>query len=545
METKYFLLGYYVMALAMTLVSCEKKNDSWLSFDYIAVQMSKGDNWSIIDKDGNEVVKEEYSIDAKISPVYDGAFWVYTNGKAQLYSVDQPKKPLIDEEFTNATRFEAGVTVVSNPNHPIRILNTKGETVATLANYIKRCGAFNKEGYAIILANNNKYGSIDKQGNIVIKPEYTDLESFAGDVLLAKENEDSKVWYILDVKGNKTGEIPIDENFTNKKFYSCGEGKIFVGDKNEEGTGYRCYVYDNTGKKLFEIKKANTITLDVYKDGFMPFGNDDDGNRTYGVVDNQGEIVIRAKYSGINNYGGGLFSVKKGDKWGVVNEKDEAIIGFSYDDAEYFRMGDSFLMKDGNDYSLIGEDGKEIVSFYALSLYSSGLAEYIDVDEISNGIIKFIEECEQPKTAAAYAKERSLSVDDYHYDKSFGRKLEYDNKVTGIFNINYQEDVTEEKTHIEQVNDGWFTNNITVSDGWGWTNALPWNVNGSFELLDNAGIEMKDIYSSVVKKLKDGRKKISDDTFSKNVKMADKIVECRVYCGLVGNSIALNISYHQ
>ena len=538
---KRFLQAIFCFALMLiTLCSCKKESKSPFNFDYVPVQMSKGDSWSIIDKDGNEVVKEEYPAEAEVSLVQDRVYWVKTNGKCQLFSVDSPKKPLTEEEFTKVTLFNAGVAVVSNPNQLIRIINTKGETVTTLPNAVKKCWAFSNDGYAVFKDANDKVGILDSKGEIVVHATYSDMiVDIPEGLTLAKENADDNKWIIINMKGEKQGEIDTEKyHILNKTIY---DGKIIVRDENnEDGPSI---VLDKTGKKLFEIRKAREkYGSAVYFDGYLTFMNADN---KCGVANDEGEEIIRPKYDALTNLGNGEFAAKKGDKWGIINEKDETILDFDYEEG-CLKMGDNYLIKDASGWVLVGKDKKEITSCDKVEVGAvSSYAEYVDVEVFVNAILKLIEEYEQPQTAAAYAKERSLSVDDYHYSRSFGRKVEYDNKLTATLGVNYEDYVTEEKSHIEQVNDGWFTNNITVSDGWGWTNVLPRNVNGSFELSSDAGVEMKDIYNAVIDKLKEDRKKISDDTFSKNVKMAGKNVECRIYCGLVGQNISLDISFHQ
>ena len=196
-----------VMLLALVLGSCGGKKRNNKNFDYLPVQMTKGDSWSIIDKDGKEVVKEEYPSDAVLSLIYDGVFWVKQGDKYQLYSIDDPKKPIIDEEFSRATDFAAGVAVVSNPNQQIRIINTSGNTVATLGKDIKRCWAFNENGYAIIVDANNKCGIVDVKGNIVVKPIYADMWKVPEDLILVKKGDDDKKILIIDMEGTKQGEI--------------------------------------------------------------------------------------------------------------------------------------------------------------------------------------------------------------------------------------------------------------------------------------------------------------------------------------------------
>ena len=203
---------FCLLMAALTLSGCGKKSEkAWFHKDYLAVQMSKGDSWSIIDKDGKEVVVEEYPADAQISAVGDGVFWVKQGDTYQLYSIDSPKKPVTDEEFAHATDFQAGVAVVANPNQQIRIIDTKGRTVATLPKSIKRCHKFTQWGYARFKNTDNKEGIIDTKGNIVLKPEYEAADVAEGMMLTLKDKEEHKI-QMLDMNGKTLGSIDSEKH---------------------------------------------------------------------------------------------------------------------------------------------------------------------------------------------------------------------------------------------------------------------------------------------------------------------------------------------
>ena len=160
-----------VVMAALALGGCGKSNARNLK--YLVVQMEEGSSWSIIDKDGNVVVEEEYPASSVISDIYEGVYWVKSGNKYQLFSIDNPKKPLVDEEFDDVADFkDYDLTFVSVHNKPIRIINTKGKTVATLPKSVKRCYSFSKEGYALYMDKNEKWGVMNDKGKTIVKPTY-------------------------------------------------------------------------------------------------------------------------------------------------------------------------------------------------------------------------------------------------------------------------------------------------------------------------------------------------------------------------------------
>ena len=502
---------------ALVFGSCGKNSTKqWFQKEYLAVQLSKDEAWSIIDKNGKVVVEEEYPADARISNIYDGVFWVKQGDTYQLYSLDNPKKPVTDEEFAHVTDFGAGLAAVANPNQQIRIVNTKGKTVATLPRTIKRCYEFSQWGYARFESTDKKQGTIDTKGNIVVKAEYGYIDIQKDMLLALKDQADKRKVLILDMKGKKTGELNLEKH----RVHDICDGYIVA--KSSDADDAHIAIFDNTGEKVFEVKKADGNKSASFLDGYLTFTNSDDKK---GVADKNGEVIIRPKYENLRIIGNGKFFAKKGNKWGVVNAQDETILDFDYD-YEYFVMGENYVMGEGSNYTLVNQDGKELESFENYSCgWTDSYVEFVDIENIANKLISSIGEYEKGMTAAQLAKSLSLSVDKYHYDTSIGTMADIDDNVTFTLTTRYNDYVTTEKTHLEEVNDGWFTYNRTVSDGWVWTSTTPRKVNGTIET--NNSINAKDLYKILASKLSNGRKKVSDGTFSKNIKTGGKTVECR------------------
>ena len=533
------LLTASIIVATLLFSSCGKEK-SGNNLDYLAVQMSKGDSWSIIDKDGNVVVKEEYSEDSEISEIHHDVYWVKSGGKFQLYNIKEPKKPVTDEDFTSVTPFYSGVAVVSNPNQQIRIIDTDGKTVATLGKDIKRCYDITEEGYAIISNQDKKQGIINSKGNVIIQPAYSLIYVCHEGLVLAQKNEDDNTVLILDLNGVKQGEIDTKKYETS--FAYVNEGKIVVKNAQDEDGPY--VVLDKTGKKLFEIKKSTApqYGYNYYVSGYLTFGNSDG---KYGVANDKGEIVIRPKYEGIiNNLGDGLFYARKGDKWGVIDAEDNVLVDFDYDNG-FLRMGDNFLLQDGESYSLVNKEGKEIVSFDNTSRVALGYVEYVDLESLSNLALKRIEEFEQASPISESVKTifQDLDIEKARYSSGITHNSTLDERIVFNLGIVYNMNLAEEKFHTEKVNDGWFTYDRNVSDGLHWSNAIPEKVSGKISLTYDAGINISDFYKSLLAKLSDGRKKLSDAKFSKMVKTVGQTIECQTTLDLEGENIELTMIF--
>lgn len=526
------------MAMSVLLLSsCGERNDTEL--DYLAVKLSKNEGWSIIDKNGKVVVEDEYPSDAEISNVSDGVYWVKTGNTFQLFSINSPKKPIVDEEFTRATTLNSGYAAVSAPNQPIRIINTRGKIVSTLSEDIKRCYAFSKKGLAFFMNVDDKFGIIDKNGKIVVKAEYCNVFDYDSEIFLAKKNEDDKKLLIINTEGKKLGTIDLDK-YELRGLYS--EGKILVTGKDDNDN--RLIALDTEGKRLFSIKKSGSAySWGTYKDGYVQFANSEG---KYGVADDEGNEVIRAKYNSILNLGNGEFAAcKEEGKWGVVNYKDEIILDFDYSEIANAKMGENYLVKDGKERLLVKKGEKEtvLVSFYETSFLTSGYATYVSTNSIVNKIVKTIEEYEQPRTAAQLAKTFGLSAENYKWDDEITRTVEIDDDISLKVSIEFYS-MTRQKTHTERVGYGYFSYNRTVSDGWFWTDYLPYKISAS--ITENSNIDNNAVYTLLKSHVEKGRKKVAADNdrnYYKTVKYDGSETKAYTYLSNREGGISFIINY--
>lgn len=129
----------FVTLLIATLIisGCDRKLSN-NSFKYIPAQIEEGDNWSIIDQNGEIIVKNEYSEDSKLSPISDnGTYWVLSDEKYQLFNVKSPKRPISKMEYGQALRFINQSAFVCDGINPIQLIYENGEIIQTLSKDIR------------------------------------------------------------------------------------------------------------------------------------------------------------------------------------------------------------------------------------------------------------------------------------------------------------------------------------------------------------------------------------------------------------------------
>ena len=371
MKKNIIYIAVSMIAAAFLLSSCGKSNseeDASAHREYLAVGLSNSSHkWSIIDKEGNVIVETEYpTTGVDISNVFDDVYWVKSNGRCQLFSVNQPNQPLLDEEQANVADFiYCGYTFVATRQQPIRIINTKGETVATLPESIRECHSFGKDGYALIKDKNQKFGVVDTSGKILIEPAYANLQPLGEGIFLTG-------YQFLDAQGNILGEI--DHQKYTVINLGIEDGKFVVRDANYHNP--QCHVISTKGEQLFTIK-AEAKNASYYKSGYTIIQN---SYGQWGVADDRGTVVIAPQYQSLFPLGNGEFLACKEwrGNYGVINAKNEIVIDFNYNGSSVpEKVGDNFIMGRNYEHVLVNKQGAELATFKKIGQVERPVAYYL------------------------------------------------------------------------------------------------------------------------------------------------------------------------
>lgn len=455
MKASHLLTVSAILALT-TLTGCssDSASDPYADFKYMAVQVDKGDAWSIIDGDGEIIAKEEYGADDKVSQIFGDIFWVKSGDKYQLFNVNSPKKPISDE-WDYATLFYSDRALVANAGEPINIIDEDGKVVTTLSKDIIEVKRSNTSGFTF-KKSDGTYGWADKNGKIIKDGlcEHADLEG--GDIVVVRTKEDSDRYEIYDVKGNQTG------SFTADGLIGSREGHVSIV-RNE-----KLIILDKNAEAIMESKKYRAIFPPIYGKCITI-----DSEGDFGLIDLNGEELIRTKYEYIRPVYNDLLSASKEDEVGVIDKNDETVIDFDYD--RITRIGDNLLAKDGGAYIILDRKGERIgkQEFYDYSNYACNtVIKYINVEGFAKIINAIGPEHDNEKTIGQVAKKLGLSPsDEYRWTEKFTvvKKIEgYDVKIDYNFTTFGEYGLSEEKFHQVTKNDGWFDYNEDVSDGWFW-----------------------------------------------------------------------------
>ena len=463
-----------LVLLVICAYSCSVMSDSEYDTDkfyYLAVQMEKDGNWSIIDGDGKVIVKDEYPADNAIwIPTPKGVYWVKAKNKFSLYSVDSPKKPLTSVDYDDVTDFNNGRAFVSVFGEPIQMIDENGKVIKTLSEDVSFVQAFSDGMAAYRSKNKDLWGFLNKDAEVIVKPSFTYyLPYYDG---YAVGQDDSKKWKVVD----KDGKIVED---WGKSKYICvnkySDGVFCAVDTTDWSS--LCYM-DNKGNVAVKpAKKA------VYRYGFncQRFHKGTaivfDEDRNSGLIDKEGNFLIRyGKYKSLNRLSRGLFSATNSNgNAGVIDKDENIVVSFNYSDWGGLSLGDNFLLNQGSYYVLVDADGKELKNceYANFAINGNSLVQFVNIKSnikaivdlfSSNGFKPLNGKTDMPSIAKKY----NLNLDDIMmYTRYFSTDVQV-GEWSATAELFFDEYLKTELYHTEVQNDGWVSNEVTVSDGYGW-----------------------------------------------------------------------------
>lgn len=352
MNKKYFLLKCVMVVIAVVaLAGCSLGNSSE-DIDYLAVKIVGQDDWSIIDVNSGEFVCEN-EFKHKPSMIVDDHFFVKTeNGRGyECYDVDDISHPINSATYASATYFQDGVALVTRKNGGLSIIDTDGNVVKDLDKNITSAMPF-KNGFAAIKTKDGEYGYVNTKGEVVVKPKYDAVYPYSSDgygILVVKQNDSERLYTVVDDHGEKLF------SFSSEKYEPVSgmiNGAMAV-KKNDK------IVYvDKEGTRILDAgkSKGEAASYGLY-DGLTVFAN---ASGQFGLMNKDGEHLIRNKYDRIVPLKDGTFVVERDGKQGVVDEHDKEIIGFEYNQIVKLKKNRYLVMEGRKQFAIIDEDGKEV-----------------------------------------------------------------------------------------------------------------------------------------------------------------------------------------
>ena len=240
--------------------------------------------------------------------------------------------------------------------------------VILLSALLVSCGlGGGKEISLFPVENGDEFQYIDKEGKIVINPQFSSATVFRDGMALVKSTGDKALWGFID----EEGKYVIQPTFKYATVFS--EGLAWVVSENGAPKAI-----GSKGEVKITLQDAETVR--IFQEGLAAFSVIEDSKVKWGFVDKDGKVAISPQFYATGNFASGKCAVLNEDgKWGYIDSEGKIVISFQFDAAEKFVNGQAAVEFDGK-AGAIDEAGK-----YLINPQFDGIAEDGDLYLIEQG----------------------------------------------------------------------------------------------------------------------------------------------------------------
>ena len=323
-----------LILLPFVIISCG--NDNKGATELFPMRM--GGQYGYMDRNGKMAIAAQYS---QAACFVDGMALTGTlREKIRWGYIDKTGKYLIYPAYVDATTFSEGIAfVVSENGEPVAI-DKNGTPKFTVKDAEQvQCFRGGLAAFSVLTEAGERWGFVDKDGEIKIPPRYAGTGFFAGG-FCAVVNDAGKWGFI-----NATGDVTIDYKYDNVSPFSGSVAKVYVDGK--------WGIIESNGRYLLPLQYEN---IDIDKDKFLV-----SQSAKFGWVDKNGKVVIAPRFDDAFPFNESkLAAVKAGEKWGYVDDKGDFVIKPQFDFAFGFD-GDIAPVRVGNKIGFTDRTGKLVI----------------------------------------------------------------------------------------------------------------------------------------------------------------------------------------
>ena len=214
-------------------------------------------------------------------------------------------------------------------------------------------GYFIESDYSLI-KQNEKYGIIDIDGNIIVNPSYANAGGELRSHIVLQNDEDGIVFCTKHkVITNKAGNYCDKCNVLSTTYYASDyiyDTKLNILSSVDGGKHSYTEHYINggqNGRGIMTLNDAVTARAAVFPDNYTKQDATAQCINSYGVVKNN-KVLLDFEYNNAVSYKNNIAALSKNGKWGYVDSEGEIILDFIYDgDFNTFEDNVAYLPSDG------------------------------------------------------------------------------------------------------------------------------------------------------------------------------------------------------
>lgn len=415
-------------AIAVTVASCSGKPE----LSYMPAKAEGDSNWGLVDANGEFLFTDEFS--DRPSPVVNGYFFVEEGNGYTVYKAEKNPKQVGDLSGLKGCGFyNDGLMPVVHKGEHISFVDGSGKTKFTLENVdsVSVSAAMNMfvNGRCAIRTSDEKWGAIDTDGNVVVKPKYENPVLFVEDIALVKDAQSGES-YIIDRNGNTKASV--SGNISSGGVFIDGYTIVQI-EGPDSGEESRMAIVKGDGE-LTKLPSAVKY-VKTWNSKYIVFESSD---YEYGILSVDGDIKVRAKYDNIELLANGKFIGNRDGKYMYVSPDGDteklpgevgAAVGFPYQFSKVFDFKFELVSEDDDDDELQlrtyngKKVGKEMDRYKGRIELDNIYSDYFDYADVTR---KFMDMFDADglkgypfdSTMKLYADTTAHSVDWYRGDTS-------------------------------------------------------------------------------------------------------------------------------
>lgn len=394
------------VCVAVTTASCSRFDDATgTTIEYIPFQEEDNGLWGMISPNGEVLFANEFKLPP--TPATDGMFFVQNeNGYWELYKAKSKPEKVRNTEYTSVSRFSQGKAVVAKNGGGLCIINVDGKIEANLDEIDGKSVVYAlplKKGYSVYMNDRQQFGVVDQNGKSILPSKY------------------------LEIRDDGFGKfLVIDNKYEN--------------DYKNASDRVHCTIIDANKNTLYDFVRGKYERIGDFYNGKLAVSVKKNGQELWGILNEKGEHLISpsSKILDIGKIRGDYFTYFNGDSWGLMNMQGEQVIRAKYSEL------------------IIDDDNTLIANIKSNPNDDSNEYKYIDTNDSPLSDDTYIEAKPFSLIGGSYALVKSS-------DKTWSLIDRQGNTVEGLPDIsNVAVSVDEEKVMGGSISD--FVNDLHISN---------------------------------------------------------------------------------
>ena len=232
--------------------------------------------------------------------------------------------------------------------------------VVLLSGLLVSCGLGGGRAISLFpVENGDEFQYIDKEGKIVINPQFSSASVFREGIALVRSTGDKAKWGFID----EDGKYMIQPTFKEATVFS--EDLAWVVSENGAPTAI------NT-KGEIKITLQNAESVKIFKEGLAAFSVTEESKVKWGFVGKDGKVAISPQFAATGNFSDGKCAVQNEEgKWGYIDSEGKIAISYQFDEAEKFVNGQAAVEFDSK-AGAIDDAGKYVINPQFSSMTEDG-----------------------------------------------------------------------------------------------------------------------------------------------------------------------------